>query len=282
MEGLVKREIPVSDFETKEETGPVAGESRFAMSPSVKGVENAISLNRRKKSAMSYVALISRAILASPNKRLTLSDIYQFIEKHFPEFVESRVGWKNTVRHNLSLHNCFIKGELAQNGKSCYWRVHPRYVNRFALGDFRRRPIRDLGNKGEETRNIFPTGTTPVRETAIEFERGSSHHTEENPALFTGLNFPSYTLPFFNPFQYNPLPQLGYRYAPYLRYMARMQSPCCGSTAKPRGNNICEGSCFNEFKSSATEPRLPESDCFKASAASYLRDAALRNSKVYQ
>lgn len=99
---------------------------------------------KTRRFSMTYVALIASAILRYPEKRLTLSQIYQVIEKAFPEFTVSRAGWKNTVRHNLSLHECFVKGEVAANGKSCYWHIHPAYITRFSKGDFRKRPSREL------------------------------------------------------------------------------------------------------------------------------------------
>jgi len=99
---------------------------------------------KTKRFSMTYVALIASAILRVPEKRLTLSQIYHVIEKTFPEFTVSRAGWKNTVRHNLSLHECFVKGEVAANGKSCFWHIHPAYVARFSKGDFRKRPCREL------------------------------------------------------------------------------------------------------------------------------------------
>lgn len=99
---------------------------------------------KSKRFSMTYVALIASAILRSPEKRLTLAQIYQVIEKMYPEFTVSRAGWKNTVRHNLSLHECFVKGDVAANGKSCFWHIHPAYMARFSKGDFRKRPSREL------------------------------------------------------------------------------------------------------------------------------------------
>ncbi|XP_068751800.1 forkhead box protein I1-like [Montipora capricornis] len=111
----------------------------FRMAPAF-----APSPSKGKRFSMTYVGLIASAILRSPEKRLTLSQIYQVIEKSFPEFTLSRVGWKNTVRHNLSLHDCFVKGEISSNGKSCYWAIHPAYMARFSKGDFRKRAPREL------------------------------------------------------------------------------------------------------------------------------------------
>ena len=94
---------------------------------------------RRNSSPFSYIEIIAYAILSSPQKRATLSEIYSFIQNNYPSFTEHRLRWKNTVRHNLSLHECFQRGGIAVGNAGCYWHIHPSFVPAFSRGDFSRR-----------------------------------------------------------------------------------------------------------------------------------------------
>ncbi|XP_069187570.1 hepatocyte nuclear factor 3-gamma-like [Procambarus clarkii] len=87
----------------------------------------------------SYIGLIAMAILSSPDKKLVLSDIYQYILDNYPYFRSRGPGWRNSIRHNLSLNDCFVKAGRSANGKGHYWAIHPANIDDFRRGDFRRR-----------------------------------------------------------------------------------------------------------------------------------------------
>ena len=88
----------------------------------------------------SYISLIANAILASKEKRLVLSDIYQFVLDTQPYFRnKAGQGWRNSIRHNLSLNECFIKAGRSPNGKGHFWAINPANFDDFSKGDFRRR-----------------------------------------------------------------------------------------------------------------------------------------------
>ncbi|XP_017853523.1 uncharacterized protein LOC108607349 [Drosophila busckii] len=87
----------------------------------------------------SYIGLIAMAILSSSDIKLVLSDIYQYILDNYPYFRTRGPGWRNSIRHNLSLNDCFIKSGRSANGKGHYWAIHPANMEDFRKGDFRRR-----------------------------------------------------------------------------------------------------------------------------------------------
>lgn len=63
----------------------------------------------KTKPPYSFSCLIFMAIEDSPIKKLPVKEIYNWILTHFPYFQSAPTGWKNSVRHNLSLNKCFKK-----------------------------------------------------------------------------------------------------------------------------------------------------------------------------
>ncbi|ROT70546.1 Forkhead box protein P4 [Penaeus vannamei] len=68
----------------------------------------------------TYASLIRQAIIESPDKQLTLNEIYNWFQNTFAYFRRNAATWKNAVRHNLSLHKCFMRVE---NVKGAVWTV---------------------------------------------------------------------------------------------------------------------------------------------------------------
>lgn len=108
------------------DTPPRGGQAKGPCSPDTLA-------NKRKspsKPPYSFSSLIFMAIEEAPSKKLPVKDIYNWIMEHFPYFRDARLGWKNSVRHNLSLNKCFKKvdKDKGQNvGKGSLWTVDPEY-----------------------------------------------------------------------------------------------------------------------------------------------------------
>lgn len=68
----------------------------------------------------TYASLIRQAILETPDRQLTLNEIYNWFTRMFAYFRRNTATWKNAVRHNLSLHKCFVRVE---NVRGAVWTV---------------------------------------------------------------------------------------------------------------------------------------------------------------
>uniref|UniRef100_A0A674K5W6 Forkhead box B2 n=1 Tax=Terrapene triunguis TaxID=2587831 RepID=A0A674K5W6_9SAUR len=94
-----------------------------------------------QKPPYSYISLTAMAIQHSAEKMLPLSDIYKFIMERFPYYREHTQRWQNSLRHNLSFNDCFIKipRRPDQPGKGSFWALHPDCGDMFENGSFLRR-----------------------------------------------------------------------------------------------------------------------------------------------
>ncbi|XP_047735547.1 forkhead box protein P2-like isoform X2 [Hyalella azteca] len=59
----------------------------------------------------TYASLIRQSIVESPDKQLTLNEIYSWFQTMFAYFRRNAATWKNAIRTNLSLHKCFVRYE---------------------------------------------------------------------------------------------------------------------------------------------------------------------------
>lgn len=97
---------------------------------------------RHEKPPFSYITLIAMAIKAQPSQKATLQQINDWLISNFVFFRGDYNGWKNSVRHNLSLNDCFTKilrDPSRPWGKDNYWTISTKCSYIFKDGVFRRR-----------------------------------------------------------------------------------------------------------------------------------------------
>ncbi|KAG0286755.1 Forkhead box protein J2, partial [Dissophora globulifera] len=116
----------------KKTSGPASGNgsSGVKKGPEVPpGLEGFHS--KYPKPTHSYSYLITTAILENPQQQMTLNEIYEWVMDRYPWYRTAINGWKNSIRHNLSLNKAFMRVPRppSEPGKGSYWKLDPNQQN---------------------------------------------------------------------------------------------------------------------------------------------------------
>ena len=96
-------------------------------------LNNEYFVNPKVRPPFSYTYLIGQAILSSPQQKLTLSEITEWLMQTYPYFRYKENSWHNSVRNNLTLKKCFAKIPKDEStGKGYYWIVKQEMKHLFA------------------------------------------------------------------------------------------------------------------------------------------------------
>jgi len=99
-------------------------------------------------------------------------EIYKFIQDRYPFYNEQTAQrWKNSIRHNLSLNDCFVKvsrtssdncSSIGNKSKGSYWTLHSSAKNMFGNGtSFLRRSTRfKTRSQSSPTKPILASSST--------------------------------------------------------------------------------------------------------------------------
>jgi hypothetical protein len=86
-----------------------------------------------------YATLIYMAMRGK--SKVTLGEIYSFVKSNFKYYKANDNGWKNSIRHNLTQHNCFVKVQRTDEhpGKGGFWTLSADHASMFQNGIFKRK-----------------------------------------------------------------------------------------------------------------------------------------------
>ncbi|CAO3588234.1 unnamed protein product [Absidia cylindrospora] len=116
---------PSPSISTEKSTSTISTNKKHQI-PCTKDIH--VEKNTEGKPPYSYATLIKYAIENSQDNKLTLSEIYQWVIEHYPYYGTAGSGWKNSIRHNLSLNKIFVRvpRPINEPGKGSYWIVDYR------------------------------------------------------------------------------------------------------------------------------------------------------------
>ncbi|WVW81789.1 hypothetical protein I302_103786 [Kwoniella bestiolae CBS 10118] len=99
--------------------------AKVAEDPGVEGVPP--GPRPMERPSPSFACIIGQAILRCKAGGLSLEHIYRYVETAYPFFKNGDGAWRNSVRHNLSIHKMFEtipRTEMFPPGKGGIWIIH--------------------------------------------------------------------------------------------------------------------------------------------------------------
>ena len=237
------RESASSSTATAVEHRPVdkkvaAANRRRARNNRIKNMSTSEFSQEDVRPPYSYITLIAMAISQSPDQMLTLGEICEFILKKFSYFEKRWPSWQTSIRHNLSLNDCFVKvPRSGQPVKGCskgnFWKLHPQSLDMFKHGSDVRRKYRFLHQLPPKDRPSYPR---PVAPTLLYTNEFGPYPQAVAPTLV----YPHELGPSFSPLHFTALPPPA---SPLMAFPPRSSLPFLHSVVWPTSepNTVCCG-----------------------------------------
>eukprot|EP00731_Ephydatia_muelleri_P029425 Em0020g1069a len=160
------------------------------------------SSEKHSKPPYSYAQLIVQALLSAKDRKQTLSGIYQFISEKYPYYRMEDKGWKNSIRHNLSLNQYFMKAPREKEGlgfgKGGYWCMHPDYEEKLTSQAYVKRKKKGIpvfpsaGLMSTRSAPPSPTHHTMAISGELTFRDNESSYVLSGPPNAAQFSLPQY------------------------------------------------------------------------------------------
>ncbi|QSL65894.1 hypothetical protein MERGE_000175 [Pneumocystis wakefieldiae] len=149
-----------------------------------------LSMKEHSKPNLSYASLIAQAILSSPSKKMTLSDIYEWITDTYKYYKYAQNGWQNSIRHSLSLNKAFkkISRKDGEPGKGSFWMINSEYQRQFEDGIYKRNRKSIISSYQHLTPSIMEGETSRTTEDSIPIAIMHDGQLALNPEYFNTVN----------------------------------------------------------------------------------------------
>ncbi|EPS42893.1 hypothetical protein H072_3220 [Dactylellina haptotyla CBS 200.50] len=133
---------------------------RGLMLESTEDIDYSLESSKEIKPPFSYANLISQAILSSSDQKLTLANIYAWIQENYAFYRFAASGWQNSIRHNLSLNKAFQKvpRRTDEPGKGMKWQITPDHLEEYTKKVQR-------GPGGKPNKILSPHVKSPINNT---------------------------------------------------------------------------------------------------------------------
>jgi len=144
------------------------------------------------KPDLSYAALVGQAILSSPEHRLTLQEIYDWITIVYPHFKRGETTWMNSIRHVLSTTVCFRKVPRDRSQGRTQWAIWDDDLACFKGGNFRKHLCKDYMTQ-VSAKDKLPKGKARARKKPDIDDRDSRKSKRSRKDSLSSPVFPSST-----------------------------------------------------------------------------------------
>lgn len=158
----------------------------------------------KEKPDFSYAALIGQAILSSPEHRLTLQDIYEWITTVYPYYTRGEQTWMNSIRHSLSTMAVFRKITRGRNEGKSLWAIWDCDIPCFANGGFRKSLCADMAKPKQTVAKSGPKRKPAMDDTLTRDGKRRKRSENDMTAKSTPFSTSSYPAPILPPF-YAPM-----------------------------------------------------------------------------